>query len=197
MAHDELMAEVDQRTNLAMSNEMEMLTFYLTDKQLYGLNVFKIIEILETPKRVTKIPHAHATIKGEINFRGRSISMIDLAEYLGLQPVDYKNEVSYVLVCEYSTTTQGFLISQPNLLITKSWDDIIKPDGTVYNSSCLTAFVYHDGEAIQMLANSGDTHLIQVLKSGCHPSLGPGRQPAPLSRAVPYPRFIPSAFLCS
>ena len=74
------MAEVGKRANLAMSNQMEMLTFYLTDKQRYALNVFKIIEILETPDRITKIPHSHPTLKGEINFRGKPISLIDLKE---------------------------------------------------------------------------------------------------------------------
>lgn len=148
---DALMAEVNQRTNLAFSNEMEMLTFYLTDNQLYGLNVFKIIEIMECPKVVTKMPYAHPVIKGTIDFRGHAISLFDLAEGLGLEPVDYKNTISYVLVCEYSTTTQGFLVSRPNMLVNKSWGDIIKPDGAVYDSSFLTAITYHNDEPIQIL----------------------------------------------
>jgi len=151
MADDKLMAEVDQRTRLAFSNEMEMLTFYLTDRQLYGLNVFKTIEILETPKQITKIPYTHPTVKGEINFRGHAITLIDLAEYLGLTPIDYRNEISYVLICEYSTTVQGFLVTQPNILITKSWNEIIRPEGAIYDSSCLVAFTYENGEAIQIL----------------------------------------------
>lgn len=148
---DNLMAEVEQRTRLAFSNEMEMLTFYLTDGQLYGLNVFKIIEILECPKSVTKVPQSHPAIKGSIDFRGHPISMIDLSEALELPPTDFRHTVSYVLVCEYSTTIQGFLVSQPNVLINKSWDDIIKPTGTVYDQSYLTAITYHNNQPIQVL----------------------------------------------
>ncbi|MEO5331093.1 MAG: chemotaxis protein [Magnetococcus sp. YQC-5] len=151
MTQDQLFAEVDKRTNLAMSNEVEMLTFYLTDQQLYGLNVFKIIEILETPKGIARMPHSHPTIKGEIDFRGHPINLIDLGEYLGMEPVDYKRTVSYVLVCEYSTTIQGFLVARPNVLVTKGWDEIIKPTGSVYENSCLTAITYHEGQPIQML----------------------------------------------
>ena len=151
MYRDELLAEVDKRTQLAYSNEMEMLTFFLTDGQLYGLNVFKIIEILECPKTVTKMPNAKDSIKGAIDFRGHAISLIDLAEAMGMEPVDRDNVVSYVLVCEYSTTTQGFLISQPNMLLHKSWDDIISPEGGVYDTSYLTAITYHEGETIQIL----------------------------------------------
>ncbi len=151
MSQDQLFAEVNKRVNLAMSNEVEMLTFYLSDQQLYGLNVFKIIEILETPKGITRMPRSHPTIKGEIDFRGHPINLIDLGEYLGMEPIDYKRVVSYVLVCEYSTTIQGFLVARPNVLVTKNWDEIIKPVGSVYESSCLTAITYHEGEPIQML----------------------------------------------
>ncbi|MEO5339176.1 MAG: chemotaxis protein [Magnetococcus sp. MYC-9] len=151
MSQDELFAEIDKRAQLAMRNEVEMLTFYLTDRQLYGLNVFKIIEILETPKSISRIPRSHPTIKGEILFRNHPINLIDLGEYLGMVPVDYKNGISYVLVCEYSTTIQGFLVAQPNILVTKGWEEIIKPTGSLYESSCLTAITYHEGVPIQML----------------------------------------------
>ncbi|MBF0143311.1 MAG: chemotaxis protein CheV [Magnetococcales bacterium] len=148
---DNFMAAIEQRANLAFSNEMEMLTFYLTDGQLYGLNVFKIIEILETPKHVTEVPNSHPAIKGAIDFRGRAIPLIDLSDAMGLVPLDYRNNLSYVLVCEYSTTVQGFLISHPNMLINKRWDDIIKPSGDIYDSSYLTAITYVDGVTIQVL----------------------------------------------
>ncbi|MBF0588404.1 MAG: chemotaxis protein CheV [Magnetococcales bacterium] len=148
---DDLFDEIDQRTNLAMSNEMEMLTFYLNDGQLYGLNVFKIIEIIETPKEITRFPNAHPVIKGGVDFRGKCINLIDLGEYLGMEPVDLTTGHSYMLICEYSTTIQGFLVTQPNILVTKKWDDIIRPEGEVYESSCLTAITYHDDEPIQML----------------------------------------------
>ncbi|MBF0614526.1 MAG: chemotaxis protein CheV [Magnetococcales bacterium] len=151
MQQDQLFAEIDKRTQLALSNEMEMLTFYLTDRQLYGLNVFKIIEIVETPKEIAKIPLSHPTIKGEINFRGHPINLIDLSEYLGLDPIDFRKKLSYTLICEYSGTTQGFLVAQPNILITKGWEEIIKPSGNIYESSCLTAITYHEGVPIQLL----------------------------------------------
>lgn len=151
MSQDALMAEVDQRTNLAFSNEMEMLTFYLTDDQLYGINVFKIIEIMECPKVITKLPYAHPVIKGSIDFRGHPISLFDLADSMGLAPVDYENTISYVLVCEYSDTVQGFLVSRPDMLVNKNWGEIIKPEGASYDSSFLTAITYHNNVPIQIL----------------------------------------------
>ena len=151
MANESVMDEAHQRANLAFSNEMEMLTFYLTDEQLYGINVFKIIEIMECPKVVTKTPHAHPVIKGNIDFRGHPISLFDLADGLGLTPIDYRNALSYILVCEYSNTIQGFLVSRPNMLVNKSWSEIVKPDGALYDQSYLTAIAYHNAVPIQIL----------------------------------------------
>ncbi|MBF0109676.1 MAG: chemotaxis protein CheV [Magnetococcales bacterium] len=148
---DDLMSEVNQRTNLAFSNEMEMLTFFLTDGQLYGLNVFKIIEILETPKNITVMPDSGPGVIGTIDFRGHPITVIDLSIALGLPPTDLSQGVSYILVCEYSVSTQGFLISRPDRLINKSWTDIIAPQGTIFEGSFLTAITYHQGVPIQIL----------------------------------------------
>ncbi|MBF0148104.1 MAG: chemotaxis protein CheV [Magnetococcales bacterium] len=148
---DDLMSEVNQRTNLAFSNEMEMLTFFLTDGQLYGLNVFKIIEILETPKEITVMPESGAGVIGTIDFRGHAITVIDLSVALGLPPVDLTQGVSYILVCEYSTSTQGFLIARPDRLINKSWTEIIAPTGTIFEGSYLTAITYHQNVPIQIL----------------------------------------------
>ncbi|MBF0428440.1 MAG: chemotaxis protein CheV [Magnetococcales bacterium] len=145
------MADVNKRANLAFSNEMEMLTFLLTDGQLYGLNVFKIIEILECPKEIVRIPRSHSAIKGTIDFRGHAINLLDLSEALGLTPISFLDRVSYVLVCEYSTTIQGFLVSEPDRLIQKSWGEIISPEGSIYNSSYLTAITYENDRTIQIL----------------------------------------------
>ncbi|MBF0343267.1 MAG: chemotaxis protein CheV [Nitrospirae bacterium] len=138
----DLMEEVQRQTNVSLGNQMEMLTFYLSDEQLYAINVFKIVEVFECPKKVTKMPNSHYAVKGSINFRGKSIIVIDLSEVLGLPPVDYKNTICYVIVCEYSTTTQGFLVSAPDTLINKSWEEIKSPTGIISSSTYLTALTF-------------------------------------------------------
>ncbi|MBF0589088.1 MAG: chemotaxis protein CheV [Magnetococcales bacterium] len=150
---DNVMDEVDQRTNLAFSNQMEMLTFFLTDGQQYGINVFKIIEVIETPKDVTQVPKSHPAITGAINFRDNLVTAIDLSQALGMKPVDYANDISYVIICEYSNNIQGFLISSPNKLMNKSWEDIKRPAGSIQNSGYLTAITYDGGpeNSIQIL----------------------------------------------
>ena len=49
------MAEIDQRTRLAGANKMELLMFDLGTEEIYGINVFKIREVMKMPP-ITKIP---------------------------------------------------------------------------------------------------------------------------------------------
>ncbi|KJU84145.1 chemotaxis protein CheW [Candidatus Magnetobacterium bavaricum] len=148
----DLMEEVQRQTNLSLGNQMEMLTFHLSDGQLYAINVFKIVEVFECPKKITKMPNSHYAVKGSINFRGKSIIVIDLSEVLGLEPIDYKNTISYVIVCEYSATTQGFMVSAPDTLINKSWEEIKSPSGVMATSGYLTALAFlTDSVTVQIL----------------------------------------------
>ncbi|MCI4625542.1 MAG: chemotaxis protein [Candidatus Magnetoovum sp. WYHC-5] len=148
----DLFSEVQQRTQLAFSNQIEMLVFTLSDNQMYAINVFKIIEVLECPSKVTKLPYAHAAVKGTIDFRGKAVIVIDVSDFLGLVPQDFKNKLSYIIVCEYSTNMQGLLINMPDTLITKSWSDIKSPNAVLNNNGYLTAITYNDkNEMIQLL----------------------------------------------
>jgi two-component system chemotaxis response regulator CheV len=147
-----LFDEIEKRTQLALSNQMEMLVFFLTDKQMYGINVFKIVEVLECPKTVTKMPNSHPMIKGTIDFRGKAVIVIDMSDFLGLVPQNYKNDLSYVIICEYNQNIQGFIINSPDKLITRSWEDIKSPAGLLSESHYLTAIAYSDDDKmIQIL----------------------------------------------
>jgi len=142
--------EALQRANLSQSNQMEMLTFRLTDNQLYGINVFKIIEILECPSRIDRIPNSHPAVKGVLDFRGSALSVIDLSEAVGLRTKEFRTELAYVIICEYNRTLTAFIVHAPDSLLTRSWADIHKPAGV--NALSLVAIAYADsGEAIMLL----------------------------------------------
>lgn len=149
---DAVLDEVDKRSRLALSNQMEMLIFYLNDEQLYGINVFKIIEILECPPTVTKIPLSNPSVKGTIDFRGKAVVVIDLGDVLGMTPLDFRNSLCYVIICEYNNAINGFMIKRPDTLLTRGWDEIKSPSGMLTQSAYLTAIAYADnGETIQIL----------------------------------------------
>jgi two-component system chemotaxis response regulator CheV len=144
--------EVSQRANLALSNQMEMLTFYLSDDQLYGINVFKIIEMVESPRTFSRVPMSHPSIMGVIDFRGKPITVIDLSMAIELEPINPEQDISYIIICEYNTMIHGFLVKRPEQLLTRGWDEIKRPTGLLTLSSSLVAIAYGpDGEAIQLL----------------------------------------------
>ena len=142
--------EALQRTKLSQSNQMEMLTFRLTDNQLYGINVFKIIEIIECPRRIDRMPNSHPAVKGALDFRGNALAVIDLSEAVGLPSKDFINELAYIIICEYNRSLIAFIVHEPDTLLTRSWSDIHKPEGV--NAQSLVAIAYADGgEAIMLL----------------------------------------------
>lgn len=146
---EEFLDEAIRRSNLSNSNQMEMLTFRLSDNQLYGINVFKIIEIVECPDHLTRIPCSHPAVKGVVSFRGDAVTVIDLAEALDIENVTDSHNNGYLIVCEYSRQLNAFLITQPEFLLTRGWDEIVKPEG--FNAKALVAIAYTDTEEMVLL----------------------------------------------
>ncbi|MBC8017880.1 MAG: chemotaxis protein CheV, partial [Verrucomicrobia bacterium] len=142
--------EALQRSNLSQTNQMEMLTFRLTDNQLYGINVFKIIEIIECPRRIDRVPKSHPAVKGVLDFRGKALAVIDLSEAVGLPAKEFRNDLAYIIICEYNRSLTAFIIHAPDTLLTRNWQDIHKPKGV--STVSLVAIAYADsGEAIMLL----------------------------------------------
>lgn len=142
--------EAIRRSSLSSSNQMEMLTFRLTDGQLYAINVFKIIEILECPKYINKVPQSHPAVKGMVPFRGQGIIAIDLSEAIGMPAVNYQSELGYLVVCEYNNQLNAFLVRQTETLLTRGWDEIKKPEG-------------FPAPSIVAIAYAGDEEMILIL----------------------------------
>ena len=69
---------VDMRTRLAGHNRLELLLFRLGNGQRFGINVFKVQEVIQCPA-LTSLPQSHPVILGIANMRGRTIAIMDLA----------------------------------------------------------------------------------------------------------------------
>ena len=125
------MAEIDQRTRLAGANKMELLIFSLGTDEIYGINVFKIREVMKLPS-VTKIPEADPRILGLVNLRGENIPLVDLKQAIGLGPLEA--EGTKLIVTEYNNHKQGFLVAGVERIIRMSWDRIQVPPPMVRTS---------------------------------------------------------------
>lgn len=139
---------VDRRTQLAGQNRLELLLFRLGDKQLFGINVFKVQEVIQCPP-LTQVPHAKPVVRGIANMRGRSIMIIDLARAIGRAPIADPS-TAYVIVTEYNRSVQGFLVSGVDRIINMRWEDILPPpkgSGSHY----MTAVTRMDRDLVEII----------------------------------------------
>lgn len=139
---------VDRRTQLAGQNRLELLLFRLGDRQWFGINVFKVQEVVQCPL-LTQVPHAKPVVRGIANMRGRSLMIIDLARAVGRPAInDLKN--AYVIVTEYNRSVQGFLVSGVDRIINVRWQDILPPP-KASGSHYMTAVTRLDDALVEII----------------------------------------------
>src|SRR3569623_2009937 len=91
---------VNRRTQLAGYNRLELLLFFLDGGQHYGINVFKVHEVIQRPP-MTRVPNANPTVVGMATLRGKTIPVQDLALDVGHAPMPDSDQ-GIVIVTEYN-----------------------------------------------------------------------------------------------
>src|SRR5512138_3598112 len=71
----DLLDRIDQRTRLAGHNRLALLLFRLGGRQLFGVNVFKVKEVLQRPPLFT-LPQLPKAFAGAADVRGRSVPVL-------------------------------------------------------------------------------------------------------------------------
>lgn len=156
-----VMHSVDQRTQLAGHNRLELLLFRLSGRQRFGINVFKIQEVVHCPP-LTQIPHSHAVVRGVATMRGKTIPVIDLGMAIGRSPVE-KLSNCFMVVAEYNRSTQGFLVGGVERIVNLNWEEILPPPKGSGKDSYLTAVTRFENELIEII------DVEKVLAEVCHP----------------------------
>jgi len=153
---------VNRLTQLAGHNRLELLMFRLGDEQRYGINVFKVQEVIPCPK-ITPVPKSHEEICGIASIRGQTISVIDLAMAIGKEPLT-RTEGNFVVVTEYNRSVQGFLVSGVDRIANMNWEDIKPPPEGMGPDCYLTAVTRFEDDFIEIidvervLANISNTY---------------------------------------
>lgn len=140
---------VNQRTQLVGNNRMELLLFRLNGKLRYGINVFKVQEVIQCPV-LTQIPKSHPVVSGIANIRGKTISIIDLGAAVGQAPLHHAAG-NFVIIAEYNRTVIGFLVSGVDRIVNLTWGEIIAPPKASGDAHYLTAVTRIDGELVEIL----------------------------------------------
>ncbi|MEW6989321.1 chemotaxis protein [Colwelliaceae bacterium 6441] len=144
-----ILDSVNQRTQLVGQNRLELLLFKLVGPQRFGINVFKVREVMPCP-RLTSLPKQDQYIKGVAHIRGQTISVIDLSKATG-GPEIIPDENSFVIIAEYNRSVQGFLVAGVERIVTLSWQDIMPPPEGAGKSSYLTAVTEIDKQMVSIL----------------------------------------------
>ncbi|QGG80208.1 response regulator [Litorivicinus lipolyticus] len=144
-----LFERVDAKTDYVGQNRVELLLFRLADEQVYGINVFKVKEVLRCPKLAT-IPNGSPRLKGIAHLRGEAIPVIDMAAATGfgeLQDIEER----YIIITEYNSQVQGFLVHSVERIINTTWDKIKAPDAVLAKDSYLTAMTEDNGRLVEII----------------------------------------------
>ncbi len=145
-----VMDSVNELTEIVGQNRMELLLFRLSGlKQRYGINVFKVREVLPCP-HLTIMPKLQKFVVGVAHIRGKTISVIDLAYAIGGRPTQ-DIEKSFMVIAEYNRSTHAFLVSGVERILNMNWNKIMPPPKGAGHSNYMTAVTEIDNELVEIL----------------------------------------------
>ena len=144
-----VMETVNQRTQLVGANRLELLLFRMEGPQVYGINVFKVKEVLQCPK-LTVLPHSHEVVRGVAHLRIGIIPIMDLSLSTGGPKVsDLEN--AFIIITEYNLKTQGFLVAGVERIVNMNWGDIHPPPKGTGREHYLTAVTEFENKLIEII----------------------------------------------
>ncbi|TQV84875.1 chemotaxis protein CheV [Aliikangiella coralliicola] len=144
-----ILDSVNQRTQMVGQNRLELLLFRLKGKQVYGINVFKVREVLQCPE-LTELPQRNPVVRGVAHIRGMTISVIDLSLAVG-GPSLGNVQNCFVVIAEYNRKVQGFLVNSVERIVNMNWSDIHPPPKGSGKSSYLTAVTDIGGQLVEII----------------------------------------------
>ncbi|SQD80470.1 chemotaxis protein CheV [Moritella yayanosii] len=158
-----LLDTVNQRTQLVGQNRLELLMFRLNGRQRFGINVFKVKEVLQCP-HLTILPKLNSVVRGVAHIRGKTISVIDLSLATGGRPIEDLSK-AFIIISEYNRSIQGFLVGGVERIININWEAILPPPKGTGKFSYLTAVTEVDNELVEILDVEKILHEVAPVKT--------------------------------
>lgn len=147
----DVLHNVNQKTQLVGQNRLELLLFRLQGRQLFGINVFKVREVLPCP-RLTGIPHRHPVVRGVAHVRGETVAIMDMGLAIGKAAIpDDKIPESLVIISEYNRKIQGFLVGSVDRIVNLNWDSVKPPPKHAGSETYMTAVTEIDNQLVEII----------------------------------------------
>src|SRR5690606_20568077 len=139
-----VMDSVNQRTQLVGQNRLELLLFRVGGQQMYGINVFKVKEVLQCPP-LNAIPGRSAVVRGVAHIRGGTLPIMDMNLAIGRRALPDIADC-FVIITEYNRSAQGFLVRSVERIVNMNWGDIHPPPKGAGKDHYLTAVTQVAGQ---------------------------------------------------
>jgi len=111
--------------------------------------VFKVKEVLQCPK-LTHMPKSSPIVRGVANIRGGTIPILDLAMATGSSKLGNIDN-AFVIITEYNTKIQGFLVHSVERIVNMNWEDIHPPPKGTGRDHYLTAVTRLDNQLVEII----------------------------------------------
>ncbi len=174
-----MVRDIDKTTSLHLNNEAQFLCFRLDaekDAQLYGMNIFKIREIIHYDGEITEIlGGSDGVMLGFLSVRGESIPLVDVKRWLhynandlsrDLKEYSVKDDHNLVVVCHFSNHSIALKVLKIERIIHKNWTEISAGDKQGINEeSKLSAITRFDEERVVQILD------VEKMISDVFPSL--------------------------
>lgn len=138
---------IDRRTQLAGFNRLALLLFTLDEAAVYGINVFKVAEVIPMPP-LTPVPGSHMHVLGLASVRGRMIPVIDLRRAIGGSAV---GDAPYLIVTEFNRRIQGFCVTGVRRIVNVDVAEVAPPPQQTADDDYLTAVTRVDERLVQII----------------------------------------------
>lgn len=148
MNHPEILLE-------SGTNELEIVEFHLLEELdegrsqalSFGVNVAKVLEILENPGLSPLASAPHPCFLGTIPLREMVLPVLDLAVWLQIRRARTPGEV--ILVTRFNSRTTGFLASGVTQIHRVGWRDVEPPHRVL--GGCVTGLVRVEDRFVQLI----------------------------------------------
>jgi two-component system chemotaxis response regulator CheV len=165
-------------SNRLAGTRLELLLFRLSGRQQFGINVFKVQEVIPY-QQLTRIPGAHPLVEGVATLRGMTMSILDLCKAIG-GPAIQNPKTGHIIITEYNRSVHGFLVNSVERIVNTRWEEVLPRPSGVGKNSYVTAMTLIDGNMIEILdvekvldqVVKASTQVSSELSSKVHGELG-------------------------
>jgi two-component system chemotaxis response regulator CheV len=134
---------------MAGQNRLELLLFRLSTTQMFGINVFKVQEVIQCPT-LTHVPGSHPVVRGIAKLRGKTVPVMDLSLAIGGPPMEDASG-RFVIITEYNRRVQGFLVNAVDRIININWEAVLPPPKGAAGGSYLTAVTQVEKKLVEII----------------------------------------------